>query len=95
MKRFVILTYGYESPTPEIMAAWGKWFESIKDDIVDMGRLAQGREISRTGIADLPLGPHSITGFMIVKADSLDEAQRMAEGNPSITSVRVYEALSK
>ena len=31
MKKFVLLHYGFEKPTPEIMAAWGKWFESMKD----------------------------------------------------------------
>ena len=39
MKKFVFLTYGFEKPTPEIMAAWGKWFESIKDSIIDKGHL--------------------------------------------------------
>lgn len=95
VKRFVFLTYGFEPPTPEIMAAWSKWFDSIKDNIVDMGHLAEGREISRAGIAHLPLGSESITGFVIVEAESLDEAQRMAEGNPFVTSIRVYEAASR
>src|SRR5664279_5772136 len=30
VKKFVLLHYGFEKPTPEIMAAWGKWFESIR-----------------------------------------------------------------
>ncbi len=37
MKKFVLLHYGFEKPTPEIMAAWGKWFQSMKDRIIDMG----------------------------------------------------------
>ncbi len=37
MKKFVFLTYGFERPTPEIMAAWGKWFESMKDNTIDKG----------------------------------------------------------
>jgi len=42
------LHYGFEKPTPEIMAAWGKWFESIKDRIIDMGgHFSSGREISK------------------------------------------------
>lgn len=39
MKKFVFLTYGFEQPTPEIMEAWGKWMESIKDNIVEMGHM--------------------------------------------------------
>jgi hypothetical protein len=93
MKKFLMLTIGFEKPTPEIMEAWGKWFESIKDKIVDKGHLSGGREISSEGTKDLPLGLESITGFMIVTAESLDEAEQMAESNPYITSIRVYEMM--
>ena len=31
MKRFMLLHFGFETPTPEIMAAWNKWFESVAD----------------------------------------------------------------
>ncbi len=95
MKKFVFLTYGFEKPTPEIMAAWGQWLESIKDNIVDMGHLSGGREISKAGTKDLPLGLESITGFMIVSADSLDDAEKMAQSNPYISSIRVYELMLK
>jgi predicted hotdog family 3-hydroxylacyl-ACP dehydratase len=88
------LTYGFEKPTPEIMAAWGAWLESIKDNIIDMGHLSGGREISKAGTKDLPLGLESITGFMIMRADSLDEAEKMAQSNPYISSIRVYELMS-
>ncbi len=94
MKKFVFLTYGFEKPTPEIMAAWGAWLESIKDNIVDMGHLSGGREISKAGTKDLPLGLESITGFMIMSADSLDDAEKMAHSNPYISSIRVYELMS-
>ena len=95
MKKFVFLTYGFETPTPEIMESWGKWLESIKDSIIDMGHLSGGREISDAGTKELPLGLESITGFMIVSADSLDDAEKMAQSNPYITSIRVYEMMSK
>ncbi len=95
MKKFVFLTYGFEKPTPEIMAAWGKWLESIKDNIIEMGHLSGGREISKAGTKDLPLGLESITGFMIMSADSLDDAEKMAQSNPYISSIRFYEMMSK
>ena len=37
MKKYLFLTYGFETPTKEIMDAWGKWFESIKENIVQTG----------------------------------------------------------
>jgi hypothetical protein len=95
MKKFVMLTIGFKQPTPEIMAAWGKWFESIKDNIVEMGHLSGGKEISSEGTKDLPMGLDSITGFMIVNAENLDEAEKMAASNPYITSIRVYELMTK
>ena len=94
MKKFVLLHCGFEKPTPEIMAAWGKWFEVTKPHTVEMGGFGNGREISKGGTKDLPLGLDSITGFMIVKAASLDDAEKMAQGNPFISSIRVYEVRS-
>ena len=44
---------------------------------------------------DLPLGPESITGFTIVSAGSLEDAENMARSNPFISSIRVYEVMSK
>jgi hypothetical protein len=96
VKKFVLLHYGFEKPTPEIMAAWGKWFESMKDRIIDMGgHFRAGREISKAGTKDLTLGLDSITGFTIVSADSIDDAEKIAQSNPYISSIRVYEVMSK
>ena len=76
------------------MDAWGKWFESIADKIVDQGGLwGGGREISDAGTKDLPMGMESITGYIIINADSLDAAERIAQGNPYIASIRVYEIM--
>lgn len=95
MKKFLFLHYGFEKPTPEIMAAWGKWFESMKDHTMDNFGFSGGREISKAGIKELPLGPESITGISIISAGSLDEAEKMAKSNPYISSIRVYEVRSK
>lgn len=91
MKKFVLLHYGFEAPTPEIMKAWEKWFESIAGISVDQGGFGAGREISRAGIKELPWGMDSLTGYNIIKADSLDEAERVARDCPYIASIRVYE----
>lgn len=94
MKKFVLLHYGFEKPTPEMMAAWGKWFETTKPHTLEMGGFGGGREISRDGTRELPLGPESITGFSIFNAASLDDAERLAQGNPFVSSIRVYEVRS-
>ena len=95
MKKFVIFHYGFEMPTPEIMEEWSKWFASIGDKMVDPGSpLGSGREISSSGTKELPLGMESLTGYLVINADSIDEAEKIAKDCPIITSVRVYEAMS-
>ncbi len=92
VKRFLLLHFGFEKPTPEIMAAWGKWFESVADQSVEHGGFhGGGREISRSGIQDLPMGRESITGYSIINAESLDAAVEIAKDNPFVASIRVYE----
>jgi hypothetical protein len=93
MKKFVFLTYGFETPTREIQEAWGKWFAAIGDKMVDGGSpLGAAREISHAGIKELPLGKESLTGYCIINAESLDDAEKIAQSCPIITSIRVYEA---
>jgi len=95
MKKFVLLHYGYEEPTQEVMDAWNSWFASIADKIADMGSpLGPGREISGTGTKELPMGADAITGYSIINAEDMDEAEAIAQGCPIITSMRVYEAMS-
>jgi hypothetical protein len=95
MKKFMLLHYGFETPTPQIEEAWGKWFASIADRMVDSGSpFSGGREVSRGKTNDLPLGMDSLTGYTIISANSLDEAEKLAKGCPMIKFVRVYEMAS-
>ena len=91
MKKFVLLHYGFEQPTPEIMKGWGDWFKSIADQTVENLGFAGGREISDSGTTDLPWGMDSITGCSIIEAEDLDAAEKVAQENPYIASIRVYE----
>jgi hypothetical protein len=92
MKKFMLLHYGFETPTPEIEEAWGAWFASIADRMVDSGSpFKGGREVSRNGTKELPLGMESLTGYTIISGGSLDEAEKIAKGCPMIKLVRVYE----
>jgi YCII-related domain len=91
MKKFMFLHFGFEKPTPEIMEAWQAWFASIADRQIDQGGFGAGREISKRGIRDLPWSKDSITGYNIIEAESLDEAEQIAHKNPFVASVRIYE----
>ena len=93
MKKFVFLYVGLEPPTQEIKDAWLNWFASIADSLVDSGNpFGSGREITRTGTRELALDKGAITGYSIINADSMDEAEKIAQGCPSITGVQIYEA---
>ena len=70
------------------------WFESISGSIVEQVGLRNGREISAQGVRDLPMDADALTGYVIVHAGSLEEAQALAQNNPFITSIRVYELMT-
>ena len=93
MKKFVLLHYGFTMPTQEIMEAWGKWFQSLGDCVVDMGNpFREGREITSEGTKDLPLNMDSVTGYTMINAQNMDEAEKIAKTCPFIAGIRVYEA---
>lgn len=94
MKRFVLLSVGFEKPTPDVMAAWQAWFATIQSHVVEMAGLRNGREISRAGTRDLPMDLAALTGFVIIEADDLALAERLAQTNPYVSSIRIYEAAS-
>ena len=91
MKKFMLLHVGFEKPTPEIMTAWGKWMESVKDNAVEHGGFLAGKEVSRTGVKELPSGMESLTGYSIIQAENQEEAEKIARKNPFIAAIRIYE----
>ena len=94
MKKFMLLHFGFQKPTPEIMQAWKAWFGSIADKQIEHGGFSGGREISKSGTRDLPWNMDSITSYNIIEAESLDAAEEIARSNPFIASIRVYELRS-
>ena len=91
MKKFVLMHFGFENPTPEIMDAWKTWFDSIAANTIENIGFNGGREITKSGTKDLAWNMGSITGFSLIKAESLDAAEKLAQSNPFIASIRIYE----
>ena len=95
MKKFVFLYVGFEPLTQESMQTWGAWIGSIGDKMVDSGNpFSGGIEISHSGTHELPLDKNALTGYSIINARDIEEAETLASGCPMITSVRVYEAVA-
>lgn len=91
MKKFVLLTIGFTKPTPEIMEQWMQWFKSIGDKIVEHRGLGNGNEVTNNGVRKLPMDKDAITGYLVINAENIDEAIKIAENCPMITSTKVYE----
>lgn len=91
VKRYMLLHFGFEKPTSEIMKAWDAWFESISHRQVERSGFACGREVSKNGSRELPWNAESITGYNLIEAESMGEAEQLARSNPFIASIRIYE----
>ena len=88
MTKYVFSYHGNsEMPTDqaaidEVMTAWGAWFGSLGDAVVDGGNPFGA---SKTVASDGSLSDGnaaSLSGYSIVQADSLDAAAKMAQGCP-------------
>jgi hypothetical protein len=82
-----------EKPTPaqmeQMYAAFSAWKEKFQDNIVDMGgKLGGGKMVTAEGVSDGPFveSKEVIGGFMIVSANSIDEAVEIASGVPGLVS---------
>ena len=93
MSKFVFLYHGQSEPTDDVMAAWHEWFDGIGSHIVDSGNpFGLGREVAGGTGVELTSTMSPATGYSIVNADSLDEAEKLLVGCPSSVT-RVYEAM--
>ncbi|MGH3458081.1 hypothetical protein [Aeromicrobium sp.] len=96
MKKFVLLYRGSRDmvPTDESMAAWGEWFTSLGDKVVDAGNpFGQGREVTSGGTTELPLDADGVTGYTLINALDIDEAEKIALSHPTVPAIQVFEAM--
>jgi hypothetical protein len=83
--------------SPEQMQAmfvkWNAWKEKFKDNIVDWGDKLKpgGRMVSASGVSDGPFveAKEVIGGFMIVTADSMEDAVVIAKEMPAGPGARI------
>ena len=95
MKKFLFVFIGIWTPTDEMKQAWGKWFMSLGDRMVDPGNpLGPGLEITHDGVKKLPFDLTATTGYTLINAADIDEAMKFAKTCPIVTGIRVYEAMS-
>ncbi len=107
MKTFMALYTGSASPETRAafrdsdrvaaaMDAWRRWGERHGANIVDPGSpLGRTKRVSARGIAE---ARNHVTAYVIVRAESYDEAARMFEEHPHFTifpgdAVEIMECL--
>jgi len=102
MSKYILL---YKGPavefTPEMNEAWGmawgKWVEKLGSALLDEGApFGQGGVVTEKGSGGTPT---SLTGYTIIQADNLSQAQSLAVGNPfimgsDINSLEVFELIA-
>lgn len=91
MKKFVLMMIGFTQPTPEIMESWMQWFKSIEDKIEDQVGFGNGKEVTKNDITELPMDLNAITGYLVINVENIDEAEKIAQSCPMISSVKLYE----
>ena len=97
VKKFLVLTYGFTTPTDEVQQAWGAWFASVGAHLIDPGSpFGRGVELTHGGRdrTSASTRPSPLVGYCILNADDLAHAESLVSSMPIIDSVRIYEAHS-
>ncbi len=89
MAKFLFLASGGKIPASDgegakLMKAWEDWFAAMGSKVVDPGSpLSPVAKIASDGrVKDVPAGA-MVNGYMILNAESREEAIRIAQGCPS------------
>jgi hypothetical protein len=104
MTEYVLLYSGGKMPEGEaaqkaVVDAWTGWFRVLGDRLVNQGNpfLPMVKSITHQGmVSNGPVGS-MVSGFSIIKANSLDEATTLAKGCPVLkdgADISIYETFN-
>ena len=86
-----------EEEMASVMEAWGAWFGSMGDALLDGGNpTGAAKTVAADGSVSDGGGANAVTGYSLINADSLDAAIAIAKGCPVLAgggSVEVAEAI--
>ena len=99
MANFLLLYKGGGMPENEeegkkVMAAWGEWMKACGDNLVDAGNpCSNSKSVTKENVGDV--SGEKVTGYSVIKADSIDDAVKAAQMVPLVVdgtgSCDVYE----
>jgi hypothetical protein len=81
----------------QVMAAWGQWFGSLGEAVVDPGAPTGASKTVASGGSVSDGGSRELNGYSVISADSLDAAVEAAKGCPLLDNggaVDVYETIA-
>ena len=108
MKKFMAIYLGSATPEQRAafnadqakvqqgMQAWGQWMQDHGDAVIDSGGpLGKTKRVDPSGVSD---AANHLTGYVVVQAETHEEAARMFEGHPHFTvfpgeAVEIMECL--
>ena len=91
MPDFVFAYHGGGMPeTPEegakMMAAWQAWYGGMGDALVNPGApVGMSKTVSAGGVSD-DGGANPLSGFTVIKADTIEAACEVAKGCPMVAN---------
>ncbi|WP_170563700.1 YciI family protein [Ruegeria atlantica] len=91
MPQYLFVYHGGTTPTDPAeveatMAAWGAWFQGMGEALDIPGNpVGQSYTVSNGSVVDNG-GANPVSGFTVVKADSIDAATEMAKGCPMVVN---------
>jgi len=95
-----VFVYHVDAPvdmTPEHTAAWGAWFETLGEALVDGGNPFNPKAEARISEGKVDMDADTAAGYTVVKAANLEAAVTMAMTCPLAQApgcaVKVYETM--
>ena len=100
MANYLLLYHGGGMPTTDeerekVLADWGVWMKQCGDNLVDAGNPCKppAKKVTKDDVSDESGDP--VTGYSVVKADSMDDAVKAAQMVPLVVDgsgwCEVYE----
>jgi len=92
MPKYVLAYHGGSMPESEaeqaaVMAAWGAWFGSLGDAVVDGGYpTGPSKTLASDGSTSDGGGPNPVSGYSLINATDLDAAVSLVKGCPILAA---------
>ena len=105
MPNYLLAYHGGKMPDSQeavakVMAAWEKWMKTLGPGLVDGGNpVGKASTIDSKGKITAGAGANPVSGYSIIKANSLDAALKLAQdcpvlqGGASIEVCETFEAM--